>query len=177
MTSQGSSSGTRCAESFDGAVLDTVKAWTSTSLLSMTKGHTVEQCKQVLDEKSASAISDLLVDMAGTAYAAYALKSGMDAERASKLSRIVVRLICVDLPSDATALETLATVHQRCKAWIDLGRLDNDETSDLKKIADLTGGAPEIRLALLAPYAPAIAACGVVMRADERRYPFASEKK
>lgn len=174
MSAQTTPLGIQCASAFEAAAMDTIKAWTSTSLLSMTKGLTVERCKQVLSEKSSTAISDMLVDMTGTAYAAYAVKSGMDAGRAAKLGRIVIRLICIDLPPEVKPVVCISTLHHRCMTWIERGHVA-DSMPDLKQISTLTGDSPEIRLALLAPFAPALAACAVVLRADERRYPFASE--
>jgi len=166
------------AEAFDSASRATFKAWTSTSLLSMTRSGQVRRCAQAFSSGSAAVVTDLLIEIAGPSYDSYALKTGMDVTRSMKLGGIVMRLICDGLPrgSDHGVLsESVQAIHRRAKIWIESGDL-SDAKEDLRKISDLIGDSQAIRLALLAPFAPALTICEIVLRAQESAHQFVGEK-
>lgn len=179
-TTQPEDSGEACAHAFDMAARETISAWSKTSLLSMTRAVHVERMEQVLSGARAADVAEFLADLAGPSFAAYAMKSGMDADKVAKMSRIVMGLLCNGLPP-ATDLkqraDLLLTLHRRCKQWIELGALPADQmgvhaADALSKISSVTGRSPAVRLALIAPFAPAVAVCGVVLRARHAQYPF-----
>lgn len=177
MTLEAASSPKDCAEAFEMAASATLKAWTSTSLLSMTRAGQVGRGVQAFSSGSPAAVADLLAEIAGPSYDGYAIKTGMDASRAMKLGAIVMRLICDGLPPASGPAElngSVQIIHHKAKDWIESGSLPGAR-EDLQQISKLIGDSPAIRLGLLAPFAPALAACAIVFRAQESAYPFVRE--
>lgn len=170
--------GAKVGDAFEMAASATLKAWTSTSLLSMTRQGQVSRATAAFASGSASMVTELLCEIAGPSFDGYAIKTGMDAARAMKLGSSVMRLICTgaaEAPEPSERVGSVKRIHQRAKTWIDAGEL-KDAPSDLQRISGLIGDSPEIRLALLAPFAPALATCGIVFRAQEVAYPFVPEQ-
>jgi hypothetical protein len=160
------------------AASSTLKAWTGTSLLSMVRAGQVDRGIEAFATGSPVAVTELLCEIAGPSYDAYALETGMDATRAMKLGAIVMRLLCEGLHPAVGPVElstSVQTLHHRAKRWIEFGSVP-DARDDLQKISDLIGDSPPTRLALLAPFAPALSSCAIVFRAQNAAYPFFREQ-
>ena len=171
------SPGERCAESFDMAAREALKAWRTTALLSRVRHERVDSLRQSFGSGDACSISGFLTEVAGTPFDGYAILAGADGGSLMKLARITMKSLCKDLfpaPDDDAILDSLATIYARTRQWIVAGRFSNC-SEDLVRFAELMGDDPSARLGLMAPYSPAIAITQFITRASKAKYPFVAE--
>lgn len=165
-----------CVDAFDMARRETAKAWHTTALLSMVNPARVADLVQAFEQGRPEDLAECLSGIAGTSYDAYAVKAGIDGSKFMKMNKLLIQMLARDLKpasEGAAVLEQLDALYQGARRWIHEGRLPNAAAAvDLQRIDELIGGAPQGRLALLAPLSPAISAAEVVLKAQSTSYPF-----
>jgi hypothetical protein len=146
------------------------RAWSGTAMLARVRASRAEEVEQAFGTGTSRTISMLVAEIARGAMDGHALSHGQDAGRSMELGRLVLQAAADALTSQGAAARAqeliAALVH-----WIEHGQVAG--APDLQRIDQLVGGEPAIRLALLAPYAPALAMTGTVLRAREASYPLA----
>lgn len=168
---------------FLAAKRDAHKAWAQTPMLARVNDAQARRVCSTLAYSEAPALADLISDMAGPAVASYALRTSLDADKAQRLSALVMQMFapaCVRQRDRASASTDLsARALAACQAmsahmidWIDSGR--SPDEPQLDQVDALIGRSPAIRLSLVATAAPVLAHCEVVTRALAQGYPFAS---
>lgn len=171
-----SDAGAACAELFDMAARESMKAWQTTALLARVRTERMEELLQVFGASDPAEVSRYLSNVGGTPFDGYAMKSGADAGSLMRMGLIIMRAICRGLPpaSDVDGvLDSLATIYRRTCDWIVHGRFEGSG-EELAKIAQLMGEDPRARLGLMAPFSPSIAITQFIARASKAQYPFQS---
>ena len=172
-------------ELFDMAVRQAEMAWTGTSMLARTQQSKADMLVQLYANATDKDIAATLADMAGPSFASVSMTGGADAQRASELAASILEMALEkvvddrvgaraghagaqgDLASALYAIEQHLTV---VRAWVEDGA--HPAAPDLQKVNTLIGGRAATRLSLVAPAAPALAICGLVIRAVQSGYPF-----
>jgi len=173
-----SQEGGACAQALLDSIRATNTAWTRTTMFSLVRQKQVLALRDAFFSPDPSAVPSLLVDMAGPSYDAYALKSGFDVKRIMKLSSLTLSMLCKGrdaCSTDPEIIQSLYIMRDRAHHWIsglDMG--DTPGAEDLRKVDDLIASSPSLRLALVAPYGPAIGSSLLVMRACSAGFEFST---
>lgn len=176
-TSEGSS----CAAAFDAAGRDTHKAWTQTALLGQVNAERVIEARQALSSADPVAISKLLVDLVGQTFEGHEIRTegALPAAKMKSMAGIVLKLLASHVLRDGCRepVEVVVRLSDAARTWIEFGAVGGQpygqhNLDQLARIAELMGGDARLRLALLAPFSPALMGCTVVLRASQSSYPF-----
>jgi hypothetical protein len=186
MSSKPTSDASSCVAAFDAAGRDTHKAWTQTALLGQVNQARVIEAQQALGSADAAAISALLVDLVGQTFEGYEVRTegALPATKMKAMAGIVLKLMSVHVLKDGCRepLEVVERLLQAARTWIECGSVERQPNGQkhidqLVHIAALMGDDPRLRLALLAPFSPALMGCSVVLRASQSSYPFREASK
>lgn len=164
---------------FVGAMIDSQKAWTHTSLISRVSAEKAGQLDDLFSRFDANEISDYFVEMASGTWTQQVAMQGLDAPRLEALSKIIIRqLVMNSCVRGATSpgvgcLARLEVLIRTTLDWIEGQKIEGD----LPKISQLIGDHPELRVMLVAAYAPGLAISLVILRANSVKYPFVSMAK
>ena len=184
----------RASDSFAGACADTVKAWHQGRLLSMANPQVLARMRESLVQRDANKVCALWIEIMGPVAPAqikdalnHSAKSHADmaAMVATQALRLEMLRVFVRIGGCAPAID-LERVKSDLMRWIDVGEFtpasDDVDSEDgemsertraqavrmadvLKDAAYPAANAQRIRLALLAPLAPALQSMIVLMRA------------
>jgi hypothetical protein len=150
------------------------KAWYGTPMFARVRAAKGEELQGIVTTGTPAQWAAYLTDVAGPAFASYAVTAGMDASKAERLGRLVMEMAWAELPppADGTAdTGGLARLQQLCETlqrWIDTG--EATPAGDLTKTGALIPCA-EQRLAIVAPLASALGVCMVMLKAMVSGYP------
>lgn len=159
---------------FVGAMIDSQKAWTHTSMLSRVGADKADVLKDLFARFDAVEIGAYFIEMANGTWTQQVAMQGWDAQRLEKMSSIIIKQLVLSAcirgasgvgmsPNQRLRMLVLAALD-----WIDGEKLEGD----LVQISKLIGDHPEIRVMLIAPYAPGLAISTVVLRALDAGFPF-----
>jgi hypothetical protein len=158
---------------YEGAVRSVERAWQGTALLSWARDENVQRAMRVLSNGDAEQIAGLLGELAHESYSVAApLIPGLDPEKVTKLSAIVIGLIShagAAAPVPRVAEDVASSLIDEGRSWI---RDGVGSHSDLARIAQLVGGDALVRGTLIAPLAPAAATLRCVARAGAAHFAF-----
>lgn len=162
----------RVLQDFDGAVRATERAWQQTSLLAMSRHDTVNDAMATLREGDAARLGAMLTRMGHESFlAAVPYVPGLEADKAARLSGIVVALLARDLadahPAPREPQQAAEALLALARGWIEAGR----GHPELQSIAQLVGSCG-VRAALAAPLAPACATLRAIARARSQGFSF-----
>lgn len=165
--------GDPAVDAYDGAIRSVERAWQGTALLAWAREENVQRAMQVLSKGDAEQIAGLLGELAHESYSVAApLIPGLDPEKVTKLSAIVIGLIArggAAAPVPRVAEDVASSLIEEGRGWI---RDGVGSHADLAKIAQLVGGDALVRGTLIAPLAPAAATLRCVARAGAARFAF-----
>lgn len=161
---------------FQMAFNESQKAWTTTPMLARTTDANVQKVVSVFNEGNPKDISNLLSNIAGSSFAGYSASTGLDAKKMSDLGETLLRMFSSSVKpgvGSQHAVDSVEMIYQHIMEWLLDGSVkDSMAKTDLEAVNNLIGGKPQIRLTLLAPYAPVFAILGIVCRARTAEYPF-----
>lgn len=159
---------------FVGAMIDTQKAWTNTSMLYRVTREKVAHLRELFTSFDPGQISEYLIEMASGTWTQQVAVLGWDSNRLEKLSAIVIKQLvlngCIRGASNSllTEGERLVVLVGATLDWIEGVKVEGE----LLRISELIGPHPELRTMLVAPYAPGLAISTVLLRAAHAGYPF-----
>ena len=160
---------------FVGAMIDSQKAWTHTPMLARVSADKARQLDELFCSFDPTQIREYFQEMANGTWTQQVMVHGFDAAKLEKLSAIVMRQLVLNAcvrgaaSPDVSAPARLRMLLDVAFDWIEGIKMEGD----LLKIHALLGDHPEIRLMLVAPFAPGLAISGVILRALGAKYPFA----
>ncbi len=161
---------------FVGAMIDSQKAWTHTSLMSRVSAEKATQLEELFARFDAHEISEYFVEMANGTWTQQVAMQGFDASKLEALSKIIIRQLVMNscirgaTEDGVGCLARLKFLIATTLDWIEGQKIEGE----LLKIAGLVGDHPELRVMLVAAYAPGLAISLVILKANSVKYPFAS---
>lgn len=156
---------------FVGAMIDSQKSLLHTSLMSQVSAEKADQLDELFSRFDAHEISEYFVEMANGTWMQQVDIQGFDSARLEALSKIIIRQLVMDsCVRGATAdglhcLARLEVLIQTTLDWIEGQKIEGE----LLKISGLVGDHPELRLMLVAAYAPGLAISLVILRANSAK--------
>jgi hypothetical protein len=158
---------------FDMAMRQAHVAWTQTPMLARSTAQRVDQVVSAFEGGDPSAIAHLLCDMVGAAFASQGLTGALDVRKAAELGRHLAAIAAGTVSTEATGAAAARVDGLRAvlRQWLETGA--HPLAPDLARVNALLDDQPALRLALAAPFAPALEICALVLRARGEGYAFA----